>query len=237
MQQLIAEEQDAQKRGAGNEARLESLQSQMDAVDQRMAKAKADMEKAALTVQDMTLLDPADYGLEKLICSFDPAKLDAGKLYDAAITYAQNVAAGLYEVDADKLSVNVKAEVINLELAYQTLQSALNARQRASEAADKALKSYSKSAIDRYELYQAKITEKEATIALYEALADFSRQANVLNGLSGGWISEKADWLKDVLPAIYQHEVNKGQAAAKAKEQEQIEKEQQAKEQLTEGNP
>jgi hypothetical protein len=237
LQQLLAEEQENAKRGAGNEKQAQALQTQLENIENRIATAKADMEKAALKVQELTLLNPADYALEKLICSFDPSKLDANKLYTAAVEYAQNVAAGLYEVDADKLAVTVKAEIINLELAYQTLQSVLNGRQRAQERADEALKSYARSTIDRYELYQIQIARNDATIALYDALAGFTRQANVLNGLSGGWISTEYQWLDDALPAIYQNEINKGQAEAEAREEEQRRKEQEAREQLEEGRP
>lgn len=236
-QKLLAGEQENEKRGAGDAKRIQSLQTQLDELDGRIARTKAEMEKAALKVQEMTLLNPADYALDRLICSFDPAKLDAAALYDAAVAYAQGVSAGLYAVDAEGIALTVKEEVINLELAYQEVQSALGRRQRAQEAADEALKAYAKSSVDRFALYQAQIARNEAAIALYEALAEFAGQVNALNALSGGWLSKEAAWLDDVLPAIYQNEVGKGRAQAEAKEQEQIQKEQEAKEQLEEGKP
>lgn len=236
-QKLLAGEQENEKRGAGDAKRIQSLQTQLDEMDGRIARTKAEMEKAALKVQEMTLLNPADYALDRLICSFDPAKLDAAALYDAAVAYAQGVSAGLYAVDAEGIALTVKEEVINLELVYQEVQSALGRRQRAQEAADEALKAYAKSSVDRFALYQAQIARNEAAIALYEALAEFAGQVNALNALSGGWLSKEAAWLDDVLPAIYQNEVGKGRAQAEAKEQEQIQKEQEAKEQLEEGKP
>ncbi len=232
LQQLITEEQGSEKRGAGNAARAAALQTELDGLGARIALCKANMEKAALKVQDRTLLNPADYALEKLICSFDPGELDAGGLYRAAVAHAEGIAAGRYTVNADELAVSVKAEVINLELSYQTVQSALNSRQRTQETADAALQGYARCTADRYELYHAQIARDDATAALYAALAGFSRQVNVVNGLSGGWLSEKQAWLDDVLPAIYQGEIARGQEEAGVKEEEQIQREEEAREQL-----
>lgn len=238
LQQLLTEEQDSEKRGMGNAGRAAALQTEMDELGKRIAQCKANMEKAALKVQEMTLLNPADYALERLICSFDPGELDAGELYRAAVGHAEGAAAGLYPVDADALAVSVKAEVINLELAYQNVQSALEGRQRTQETADAALEAYARSTADRYELYHAQIARNDAAIALYSALAGFSRQANVLNGLSGGWLSQEQAWLDDVLPAIYQGEIARGQEEAQAQEEEQMQKEDEAREQLDqEGQP
>lgn len=232
LQQLLAEEQARLDKGAGDQEKADTLQGELDALDGRIAQARANQEQAALVAQNMTKLDPADYALEKLICNFDPSGLDAGALCQAAADYARAVAAGRYAVDADGLNVSVKTALINLEMAYQSVQSALAAEQRAAAAVEQDIDAYAKGSVEKYELYHAQCAQNDAAAALYSALADFSRQANGLNDLSGGWFSQNQGWLGDTLPAVYQGEITRGQAAAQAAEDQQADKEAAAREQL-----
>lgn len=232
LQQLLTEEQDRLSRGTGDEKRADALQSELDELDQRIAQCGANQEKAALVAQNQTKLDPADYGLSSLVCSFDPAGLDAGALYQAALSYEEGVAAGRYPVDADGLSVSVKAAFINLEMAYQSLQTALAANERAAASAETGMQDYAKGAVDKDTFYHARCAQNDAMAALYSALAEYSRQVNGLNDLSGGWISRNQGWLEDTLPALYQGEITRGQAAAQALQKERGEQEEAARAQL-----
>ena len=76
--------------------------------------------------------------------------------------------------------------------------------------------------------YSAQCAQNEAAAGLCQAIGTFTKQANQLNTLSGGWIAETYDWMPDTFGTLFQSEILRGQEAAQKAEEERKEQEEQA---------
>ncbi len=234
LQQLLAEEETLLARGSGGQDTADDLQAELDDIDLRLTQCKANLKQAELTVEELTLLDPANYDLSALLCIFDPGDLNVSKLCQAAVNYATEVAAGRYEVDAASLTTQCKTAILNLQVYYSDIQCAYSAWDQAEETVAALTQAYARGTAEKDSLYHAICEENEAAISVYTALATFADQVNALNTLCGGWLSEQLGWLSDVYPAIFQGEITRGQEEAEALAAEQEAAEQAAAEQLAE---
>ncbi|MCD8331764.1 MAG: hypothetical protein LUB63_04435 [Oscillospiraceae bacterium] len=234
LQQLLAEEETQLARGVGSQAAVDELQAEIDELTLRLSQCAANIKQATLTVQELTLLDPSDYDLSQLLVSFDPTELEVDELCQAAVDYAEAVAAGRYTVGDSALTTQCKTELINLQVYASNVKSARSALERAVENVETLTQAYGRGTADKDTLYHAQCTQNEALANLYTSLCDFMDQVNSLNTLSGGWLSEKLEWLDDVYPAIFQGEITRGEEAAAKILEEREEREQEAQEQLAE---
>lgn len=64
--------------------------------------------------------------------------------------------------------------------------------------------------------------------ALYQSVGEFTRQANSLNTLSGGWIAGEYDWMAGTFAALFQSEILRGKAAAQEAEEDREQREEAA---------
>ena len=80
----------------------------------------------------------------------------------------------------------------------------------------------------REALYSAQCAQNEAAAVLCQAIGAFTKQANHLNTLSGGWVAEHCGWMPDTFAALFQSEILRGQEAAQKAEEERKEQEEQA---------
>ncbi len=234
LQQLLSEEETRLARGTGSQGTVDALQTEIDEITLRLSQCKANIKQAALTVQELTLLDPSDYDLSELLYFFDPTELEVDELCQAAVDYAEAVAAGRYIVDDSALIAQCKTAIINLQVYDSSIRSARSALERAVENVAALTQAYGRGTTDKDTLYHAQCTQNEALANLYTSLCTFMDQVNLLNTLSGGWLSGKLEWLDDVYPAIFQGEVIRGEEEAARILEEREEREQEAEERLAE---
>ena len=235
LEQNLAQAQTQLARGSGTQAAVDSAQDALDSLDRRLAQYTTAREQALLTVQALCALDPDDYNLAPVLLRFDPVELDAAALYEAARTYAVAVAAGRYEVDTDALRRQVTSAVLDLGMAYESLCSAQAEAERAAAQVEEQSQAYARGSGDRAALYAAQCAQNEAVAALYQAAGVFTRQANALNTLSGGWIAGEYHWMADSFAALFQSEILRGQAAAQAEAEERAQREEAAAQAAQEG--
>jgi len=231
---LLADEQTALERGTGSQAAVETAQDRLDELDLQLAEYKKEREKARAEVKRLTTLDPEDYELKPVLVLFDPAGLDASALYNQALEYAKKVASGRYEVDTEALEAQVRASVLSLSTFYENHRTASQRLERLGESLQEQTQGYAKGTVSKAALYDAQCAVGEATATVYQAMDSFSKTANQLNYLSGGWISWQYDWLSEAFGAVYQGEVNRGEGAAAALEEERKQREEEAAQALQE---
>ncbi|MCD8389925.1 MAG: hypothetical protein LUC21_07200 [Oscillospiraceae bacterium] len=234
LQQLLSEEITQVARGTGSQTTVDSLQAEINDITLRQSQCKANLNQAALTIQELTMLEPTDYDLSGLLYFFDSTELDVTALCQAAVDYAAAVAAGRYDVD-DTLIINqCKMAVINLEVSCNNVESAHSNLELAIENVTAMTQDYARGTADKYSLYHTQCAQNEAIADLYTALCAFMKQVSSLNTLSGGWLTEEFGWLEDVYPAIFQSEIARGEEEAAIIQAEREQREQSAEEQLTE---
>lgn len=234
LQQLLADAQTQLQRGEGSQDAVDEAQDDLDDLDRRLAQYRTAQKQAALTVTELTKLDAEDYDLQAVLVCFDPVDLNVSALCSAAATYAQSVAAGRYEVDTAALERELKSDVLELGLSYESIRSARSAAQAAVTKVDTVTQEYAKGTADKAALYAAQCARDEAAAALYQALGTFAHQANALNTLSGGWIAQQYDWMADTFAALFQNEILQGEQAAQQAEEELAEKVEQAAQEILE---
>ena len=234
LQQLLADAQTQLQRGEGSQDAVDEAQADLDDLDRRLAQYRTAQKQAALTVTELTKLDAADYDLQAVLVCFDPVELNVSALCSAAATYTQSVAAGRYEVDTAALERELKSDVLELGLSYESIRSARSAAQAAVTKVDTVTQEYAKGTADKAALYAAQCARDEAAAALYQALGTFAHQANALNTLSGGWIAQQYDWMADPFASLFQNEILQGEQAAQQAEEELAEKVEQAAQEILE---
>lgn len=232
LQQLLADAQTQLQRGEGSQDAVDEAQADLDDLDRRLAQYRTAQKQAALTVTELTKLDAEDYDLQAVLVCFDPVELNISALCSAAATYAQSVAAGRYEVDTAALERELKSDVLELGLSYESIRSARSAAQAAVAKVDTVTQEYAKGTADKAALYAAQCARDEAAAALYQALGTFAHQANALNTLSGGWIAQQYDWMADTFASLFQNEILQGEQAAQQAEEELAEKVEQAAQEI-----
>ena len=232
LQQLLADAQTQLQRGEGSQDAVDEAQADLDDLDRRLAQYRTAQKQAALTVTELTKLDAEDYDLQAVLVCFDPVELNISALCSAAATYAQSVAAGRYEVDTAALERELKSDVLELGLSYESIRSARSAAQAAVTKVDTVTQEYAKGTADKAALYAAQCARDEAAAALYQALGTFAHQANALNTLSGGWIAQQYDWMADTFASLFQNEILQGEQAAQQADEELAEKVEQAAQEI-----
>ena len=219
LQQNLAEAQTRLARGSGSQDDVDSAQAALDALDRRLAQLETAQEQARLTIQELCRLSPDDYNLAPVLLTFDPVELDAAALYEAARTYAVAVAAGRYEVDTAALEREVRSAVLDLGMAYESIRAVREELAQAAADVETLSQAYARGTADRAAVYEAQCAYNELAAELYQETGAFTRQANALNALSGGWLAEKYGWLADAFAALFQGDIVRGQAAAQAEEE------------------
>lgn len=182
--------EDAKQRlamGSGTQDEVETLQLQADAYRLRISQSEANQAKALLALQEQVEFDPAAQDLRGLLICFDPAVL-----------VEEEVCAQAAKSD----EIAVKASLINLRVAYETVQYTLKAATKAMETAKAAADAYSRGEADRLMMDDALCAQSDAVVAFYGTLTAFTREVNTLNQLTGGWLAAQVNWLSPMFDEI-----------------------------------
>lgn len=224
LEQNLAAAQTQLDRGSGTQEAVDTAQSALDELDRQLAQYETGQEQALLTIQELSKLDPEEYDLQKTLITFDPVELDVSALVSAAVQYAQ--ATG--REDTAALEREVKSAVLDLSMAYEAIRSARESVDQTAADVESQTQSYATGSGSKEELYSAQCAQNQAAAALCQAVGSFTKQANHLNTLSGGWVAEHYGWMPDTFAALFQSEIVRGQEAAQKAEEEREQQEEQA---------
>ncbi len=200
-QTLLKEAQSAQSMGQGDAESLAALEAEETALQAQIELCATERKRAEVQAQGAAGVMPADYALETLLVSFDPAEQDVSQLAQIAAAYAQSSG---QTADADALTVQVKEKLIDLEEAYAGIQTALQVYQDAVASAQTAAGAFSMGSGSKTAWYQALSVQAEARADLCGTLAVFTGRANTLNQTTGGWVSRTFAWYDDILSPLFQ---------------------------------
>ena len=225
LEQLLAQAQTQLARGSGSQEAVDSAQTQLDDLVRQLTQYETAREQAGLTIQDLSKLDPEDYDLQQVLLTFDPVEMDVSGLYSYARSYVEDLG---QEVDGAALERELRSAVLGLGMSYETVRTARESVERAEAAVEEQTQAYAKGSAQQADLYAAQCARNEAVAALYQAVGDFSRQANHLNTLSGGWVAETYDWMADTFAALFQSQVVQAQTAAQGEADDRTQREEEA---------
>ena len=233
LEQNLAAVRSLQQRGSATQEEVDTAQSALDTLDRRLAQYAAAKEQARLSIQAVSKLDPEEYDLQKVLLCFDPVALDVEALLTSAQSYAKATAAQM-ETDAAALDREIKSAVLDLNMAYESIRSARETLERANAAVEEQMQSYAMGSGTKESLYEAQCVQNDAAAALLQATGTFTKEANRLNTLSGGWIAEEYDWMAGTFRTLFQSEIVRAQEAAQAAEEAREQAEQEAAQEIQE---
>ena len=149
--------------------------------------------------------DPALYDLSGLSVLFDPTTLQVNDLALVAAAYAQagSDADSGDGADDDARTLALKTALADLAAAYSGVSSARSAYEQTASAASDAAGAYAMGTGSKTDWYDALSARADSQTALYQAVGAFTRQANTLNELTGGWVSRTQGWLAEALLPLY----------------------------------
>jgi len=201
-EKMLKEEKALLEQEQSTQETVDAWQERTDNNKLRLMQYQAAKEQARITIKKLAKTDVQDEDLQAAMLLFDPVTLDMSGMYAAAASYAQALAAGK-TVDTDELQVNLKLSAIDLALLYEDVTKAQKEAEKASEALSDATIGYSRGSADKSQLYLAQLDQNEAAISLISAMQTFTQKANTINTVTGGWIADSQDWLKDAFEQIF----------------------------------
>ncbi len=198
---LLDEASEAARTGKGSADAVSALEQAQLQTAGDIEQCKLELGKVELALGDV---DPADYALDALTASFDPAEAETGDL--ALITAAYAQATGR-DCDAGALEETLQNALVELDQAHARVQNGMEHYQSAMGAAKRAAGAYAMGSGSKAAWYEALSTQEEARAALCEALAEFTRQANELNWTTGGWVSRSFGWCEAVFTPLFEADI------------------------------
>ena len=170
--------------GKGDKKRVDALTNEVEALNQQISKCVVGMEKARMTALDKTggFLELVD--LTRAIFIADPAGFDVVTLREAALG------------TTDLLSINL--ELMDIELAYQDLMSAIDSYKKSREEINRVYDSFETGKATRYDVDAAVIKSLEARSSLYIELTEYSKRMVRLNEMTGNWLALRYGFMKEI---------------------------------------
>ena len=189
----------AAAKGLGSQDATDALQQQQLEWEAQIDECKIAIKRASLQAADLGVDDLSVYTLEEMLVSFDPGEQEVDSLVLIAVAYAQ--ASGS---DADPATVesNVKMGLLDLEDAHNAVKLAMSRYESLTDAAKELAGAYAMGLDSKENWYQAMSAQSLARADLCTAMADFSKQANHFNLLTGGWVTRTFDWNTDVFEPL-----------------------------------
>lgn len=213
---MLEEQRTRYSRGLADETAVSDAAAAVEDLDHRLNQLDIMLRQARVTAEGLTEVNVEDRDLTAVMLATDLSKLKADDLYNAAIQYATDLAAGRYEVDASAVITEVKLKTLDLTMAYDRLTQARSALDRSAEALTRATDAYATGEVGRSELYSAQCGVNDAVASLFQAVASCSGAFNSLNTLSGGWLAGKYSWYPGPFAAL--RDASVAEAVAEAEE-------------------
>ena len=201
---LLIDAQNAAAKGLSAADTIKALQQEQLELNSQIDMAKTAIKRAELKASESGVTWLQGYALEALLVSFNPAEQDISGLVLFATAYAKAIGS---ETPATAIENRVKDDLLSLSDAYSASKLALARYDAGDENAESALYAYSMGLGSKTAWYDAMNALSRARIELCAAVADFSKQANHFNRLTGGWVSREFNWHKDVFEQILRAEI------------------------------
>ena len=179
------------------------LEAEAAALESAIEDCTGEMGKASLTAQEAAGADPAAFDVADAAVMFDPSQLD---VEDLALMTAAYVQGRGETVDTSAMALHLKTALVDLTTAYKGVQTALQGYEDAGTASRQAATAYAMETGSKTAWFSALSAKEDARAALVSAIAGFSRQANSLNGDSGGWIARNCGWFAGEFTQLFQQD-------------------------------
>ena len=185
--------------GVGSPEKVASLEQQKVELETQIVNAKTAIKRAEIQAEACGVSNPGDFALAELLVSFDPGAQDISELVLLSAAYAKAIGSEESEASIEK---QVKDSLLDLSDTHSAAKLALSKYQALASSASSALADYSMGLCSKDAWYAAMDEEALARVELYAVLADFSKQANHFNQLTGGWVSRTFNWHQDVFEPL-----------------------------------
>lgn len=220
LEQVLVERRRQLERDQSTQAAVDSAQDALDALDRQLVQYRVVEEQAKLIGEKLTGLKLDGYDLAAVLQVFDVEDLDVEALYDAALAYAGELAAGRYPVDEAQLELDVKTQALDLISARETVRAGQQSLERAAALLEEAAQGYAMGTADKESLYGAQCAANEAAAGLFQSMGAYTKLVNRLNDLSGGWLAERLDWFAEPFGVLYDTAVRQARDEAEAEKQQ-----------------
>ena len=197
---LLSEAQTALSMGTGDEKTVSALAEKQAALADAVELCKAEKKKAELRVP--VGADIASLDAPSMSVFFNPGEADVSRVALTAVAYAQTTGKDDTEAEA-----KTKTALVDLQESYGAAQAALKQYEDAVKAAQSAAQDYSTGTGSKTAWSDALSARADAKSAVTSALSAFSRQANSLNALTGGWVSRTYGWNEEAFGPLFEAEV------------------------------
>ena len=201
---LLDEARSALAKGVGSPERVEALEQEQLELQARIESCKTAIKRAELQAEAAGVEKLGKLALEEMLISFNPADQDVSALALIAAAYAQATGS---EMDATEAQNAVKEGLLNLADAHGAAKLALARCQTLENNTKNAAGAYSMGLGSKDAWYEAMNAEAMARMELCSALAEFSKEANKFNQLTGGWVSRTFGWHWDVFEPLFLAEI------------------------------
>lgn len=196
---LLADARDAAAKGTGEAQTAAALEQRKSTLAKELEACRTALKRAELQAGAVGVERLADYALEDMLVRFDPAAQDVGELALRASAYARATGGDMSDA---MVETSVKMGLLDLADAHAAAELALTRYQAAAENADSVAGAYAMGGASKAAWYETMNARADERTALCAALADFSRQANRFNQLTGGWVSRTFDWHQEVFEPL-----------------------------------
>ncbi|MBR3570313.1 MAG: hypothetical protein IKN96_05870, partial [Oscillibacter sp.] len=197
---LLSEAQTNLSMGTGDEKTVAALLEKQAALSDAVEICKAEKKKAELRAP--VGADVASLDVPSMSVFFDPGEADVSRVALTAVAYAQTTGK-----DEAKVEEDTKTALVDLGETYNAAQAALKQYEDAAKNAQDAAQAYSTGDGSKTAWSDALSARADAKSAAVSALAAFSRQANALNALTGGWVSKTYGWNEEAFEPLFAAEV------------------------------
>jgi len=214
---MLADANDALGKGKGSAEAVAALEALQLSLANQIDACTTAIKRAELRAQDVGAEKLSDYALDDMLINFDPSKQKIGELSLVAAAYAQ--ATGQSGRTAEETETAVKTALLDLTDAHSAVEVCLAQYQAAEQSVQRAAGEYATGSGTKEAWYQAMNNQALARESLVSALADFSREANAFNQMTGGWVSRTFGWHEDIFEPLFQAAILPEEPAEEAAEE------------------
>ena len=186
----------------GGGGSTKDLEQQKVTLEGQIASCQNQRARAQVSAKQAVGIDPAQYAAGNLLIRFDPASLDVSGLVPTAAAFAQ---ASGRNADPAALELQIKTLLVEMKDSYSRIQSSADTYRLAAEQTQSTVSGYAMGETDKSAWFAALSGEVNAKLEVYTATAEFTKQANALNALTGGWVSRTCNWYGQEMGSIYEN--------------------------------
>ncbi len=199
---MLADARELAAKGLGTQDSVTALEQEQLELTGQIEACRTEYKRMEFQTGGIEELE--DYALDEMLVDFDPTEQDFTALSLVAAAYAQ---ATCSDRSAEEVQSAVKEGLLDLTDAYGIVKLALGQYQVLEQSTKNEANAYAMGLGSKEAWYGAMNRQTLGRIGLCSALAEFSRQANRFNQLTGGWVSRTFDWHREAFEPLFLAEV------------------------------